>query len=372
MEGKILIISVGSMVSQNILETLKNRRDSITIVGTNASPDAPLYDCDKVYLTPLSELPPSDYSTVLSKIIEDEAPDIIIPGRDIDVIILAHLKKDFPKTHSRFITGDSKLASLMEDKWLSFQFAHQEKLPFADSIRYDLEKNEAGVVDFLNRHEFPLLVKPRKGFASKSVSFVMNEDQLSNIPSDGTFIVQEYLGDRSKLLGFQKRIQDEGIPLFYSLEEVKYSMQLYIGPSKELKGSLITIHRMKNGVSEGVVAYEKNDLNELLNTYYQVFANKGWYGPLNIQLQRSEKTGEMKAYEFNGRYTGATAARYVLGYDEVGFSLDLLDSGNTIQDDSCGSQKSALKQTYISSRPRTKIAYLEKHKIWSPGKKLKD
>ena len=372
MKGKILIISAGSMVSQNILETLKNRRDNISIVGTNASPDAPLYDCDKVYLTPLSELPPSNYSKVLCKIIEDESPDIIIPGRDIDVIILAHLKKEFPKIHSRFITGDPKLASLMEDKWLSFQFAQQENLPFADTIHYDLQKNQAGVTDFLQRHGFPLLVKPRKGFASKSVSFVMNENQLSNIPSDGTFIVQEYLGNRGKLLEFENSIQKEGLPLFYSLEEVKYSMQLYIGTSRELKGSLITLHHMKNGVSEGVTVYEKNDLDELINTYYQVFAKKGWYGPLNIQLQRSEKNGKMKAYEFNGRYTGATASRYVLGYDEVGFTLDVLSHGDKIQDSTFRSQKSVLKQTYVSARPSSKMAYLEKHKVWSRYKKLED
>ncbi len=354
------------MVSQNILETLKNRRKNIIIIGTDASADAPLYDCDKIYLTPISELPPSNYAECLSKIIIEESPDLILAGRDIDIIILAELKTKFPSIADRFIAGESNLAQLMEDKWLSWQFAQEESLPFAETIVYDRENNKAGVEIFVQKYGFPFIAKPRKGFASKAVSFILNYDQLSGISSDGSIIIQEYLGDSRKIIDFQESMKCGGIPLFYSLEEVKYSMQMYIGKSGELKGSVVTKHQMRNGVSAGVTIFENHGLEDLIDKYYKVFSRKGWYGPLNIQLQTCNTTNKLKAFEFNGRFTGATAARYILGYDEVGFALELLPSSHIKKDGSCGSQKNVLKQTYVSVRPDCHITTLNKHKTWEP------
>ena len=52
----------------------------------------------------------------------------------------------------------------------------------------------------------------------------------------------------------------------------------------------------------------------------QVFARLGWRGPLNVQCQRPPG-GPLTIYEFNGRFTGATAARTLMGFDEVGLAL---------------------------------------------------
>jgi carbamoyl-phosphate synthase large subunit len=52
----------------------------------------------------------------------------------------------------------------------------------------------------------------------------------------------------------------------------------------------------------------------------EAFSAAGWRGPLNIQCQRSAE-GELLIHEFNGRFTGATAERWLLGYDEVGAAI---------------------------------------------------
>ncbi|MCK5440715.1 MAG: hypothetical protein KAJ23_02365, partial [Maribacter sp.] len=342
----------------------ERRRQNLFIVGTDASANGPLYDCDKVYLTPISELPPSNYADAISKIILDESPDLIIPGRDIDVIILAMLKTRFPLIADRFITGEPHLAILMEDKWLSYLFAKNEDLPFAETILLDLKNNKKNIDLFIQKHGFPLILKPRKGFASKAVSFILNYDQLHNVPSDGEVILQEYLGNPDKILDLNNNIINKGLPLFYSLEEVKYSMQCYIGKSGQLKGSLVTVHKMKNGVSAEVEILENHGLNDLIDKYSDAFSKNGWFGPLNIQLQKSNETGELKAYEFNGRYTGATAARYVLGFDEVGYALEQISS-HVEKDNLYNSQKNVLKQTYFSKRPDKHISTLNKHKQWN-------
>jgi hypothetical protein len=51
-----------------------------------------------------------------------------------------------------------------------------------------------------------------------------------------------------------------------------------------------------------------------------VLAAQGWRGPMNIQCQ-PDASGRLMIHEFNARFTGATAARHLLGHDEVGIAL---------------------------------------------------
>ncbi|MBT8270253.1 MAG: hypothetical protein HKO67_05430 [Flavobacteriaceae bacterium] len=364
MTSKILITSVGSMVAQNILETLKYRRQNLFIIGTDASADAPLYDCDKVFLVPDSELPPSDFSEKILQIIKSENPDVIIPGRDIDVIILGMLKSQNPELAHKFVVGNYEIAKIVEDKWASYLFSMETGLPFADSILYDSKYDREAVGLFIKKHGFPLILKPRKGFASRSVSLIVNEGQLANQDDVQGMILQEYLGSPEVIIDFTNDLIRKGTPLFYTLEDVKYSLQLFIDRSGGLKDSLVTLHKMKNGVSGRVDIHSNHGMDDIITLFHDVFAKKGWYGPLNVQFQKSNKTNELKAYEINARYTGATAARYILGYDEVGFALS--ESGIKLAgaDPIFNSQKSVLKQTYISERPDHHIAALNRDGVW--------
>ena len=76
---------------------------------------------------------------------------------------------------------------------------------------------------------------------------------------------------------------------------------------------------MKNGISFEVSRNYDSSLESLARDCSQKFHQIGVRGPLNIQLQRSQEGG-FKIFEFNCRFTGATSARFLLGYNE----LDLL------------------------------------------------
>ncbi len=367
MKRKILITSAGSGVAQNVLETLQKRRENLFVLGLDANAQTPVYECDKVFLTPYTQLPPSEYYDFFRKIIAEESPDLVIPGRDVDVIILGQLKKEFPERAHTFIAGPPELSQLMEDKWLSYCFAMEHALPFADSLEYNLKDNPDKVEKFIQSHGFPLIVKPKKGFASKGVSLVLNEEQL-NLKNAGEMIIQEYLGDGDKLYEFYEKINNKGLPLFYSVEEVKYSLQSFIDHNGKVKGRFITAHRMVNGVSAGVTRVEDPELSKILDQYCEVFSKKGWFGPLNIQVQQSHKNRLFKAYELNARYTGATAARYLLGYDEVGFGMEIAFGFKAPKDGLYNSQDSVNKQTFVSQIPRDKAQFLKENGVWERGK----
>lgn len=94
----------------------------------------------------------------------------------------------------------------------------------------------------------------------------------------------------------------------------------------------------------------KNDALENIGfRYAKAMASEGWFGPLNIQCQLLQ-SGEYIAYELNGRFTGATSARYYLGFDEVGNTLkDLL--GLHLQSDYLQGLKAKQVSRYVTTIP---------------------
>jgi carbamoyl-phosphate synthase large subunit len=67
----------------------------------------------------------------------------------------------------------------------------------------------------------------------------------------------------------------------------------------------------------------------------QTFSAAGWRGPLNIQCQR-DADGVLLIHEFNGRFTGATVDRWLLGFDEVGAAIETF-TGVRFSDESVSS-----------------------------------
>jgi carbamoyl-phosphate synthase large subunit len=94
-----------------------------------------------------------------------------------------------------------------------------------------------------------------------------------------------------------------------------------------VSGTFATKNTMRQGRSVSVEIAPADDAAALTRRCAAVFAGAGWRGPLNVQCQR-DADGTLMIYEFNGRCTGATAARRWLGFDEVALLLrDWLDHG---------------------------------------------
>ena len=360
MSIKVLITSAGSLVSVNILTALQDRRDGLYLIGLNSVANAAVFDFDKVYLTCKSALPPSLYADELLQIIKTESPDIIIPSRDIDTCILANLKSKIK--NSTILVGEPTLALKIEDKWESYLFARKEEIPFAETL---ICKNSAfdKAKIFANNNKYPLIAKPIKGFASNKVSIINNEFQLKKALNDNELLLQEYLGDKTTILKFEQDLISNGIPLFYSFEEKKLSIQFFFNGKKDKVPCFVTEHVMINGVSAAVKMINQKPFEKLIASYEQCFLRNNWFGPLNIQLQKCSKTGQYKAYEFNGRFTGATAARYYLGFDELGYAFASARI-NLVKCNSFNSQDEVKKQPFVSNIPTEQKKALIKNSVW--------
>jgi carbamoyl-phosphate synthase large subunit len=314
----LLLLSAGSLVGENVIDALGARRQVLRLVATNTEPWAPsLARVDRVVVAPPTAKDPEGLWDLLRTIIEQEHPKLIIPCRDDDVQYLAARRDALQALGVGVPVGSVQGAAPIADKWHSAQFSQAHGLPFAPSAPTDAPEL---VQALLHQVGWPLLIKPRAGFASGGVRILREPRQLNAVLGRGDLLVQQYLGSVTTLDGYLDDLAAAGLPLFHSFEEMKYSLQAFIGPDGSLWDRVVTRHAMKLGRSDKVELWQDEGLDGLLVRTAAAFSQAGWCGPLNVQCQQ-RPDGSFAIYEFNGRFTGATSARALLGYDEVGLAL---------------------------------------------------
>lgn len=313
---RLLLLSGGCLVGQNILDTLSCRREWVELVATNSVPQGgSLFDFDAVYLTPPTLA--QAFERRLLDILAEEEPDLVIPCRDDDVVFLADLKARRPDIGARFLCGSIEAAQIANDKWLSWQFANANGLPFAPTLVTPAD----GALDaFVETYGFPLLVKPRNGFGANDIRLISNPGQLRRAAAREGYVIQQYLNDSTVLEDYLRNAENLGTPLFNSFEGLKHSIQILIAPDGSLAGNFCSCNVNRFGTSMRLERYRGEDAKMLGQACGAALAQAGWRGPMNIQC-RKMPDGCLRIYEFNSRVSGATAARHRMGYDELGLVI---------------------------------------------------
>lgn len=319
MKPAVLLLSGGSLVGENVIDALGERRAELRLLATNTEAWAPsLTRVDRVCLAPPTATDPQVFKALLMQLVDEERPALVIPCRDDDVQWLARWAGELSARGVQSLVGSTTAAACIVDKWRSAQFSLAHGLPFARSAP---AADPVAVEALLGDVGWPLMVKPRAGFASLGVRILRQRQHLQAVLDDPTLLVQEYLGSREVLTRYLDGLERLGVPLFNSFEELKYSLQAFIGPAGDIVGHVVTRHAMKQGKSAVVEVWEDAELDALVQRAAIAFSEAGWRGPLNVQCQRGPD-GRFMIYEYNGRFTGATSARALLGYDEVGLALE--------------------------------------------------
>lgn len=316
---RLLLLSGTSLVGRNVLECLAGRRASIEVAATTSAPEEPAaFDFDAAYLTPEIRREPDAFAARLRDVMADFEPDLVIPCRDDDVTYLARERTRGPAMAHRLLCGDAAVAEAMLDKNESARFSKLNGLPFVPTLSSDGDFDSAR--RFAAEHGFPLIGKPRHGYASRGVRIILDERQLEHASRQPDYVIQEYLGRAEPI---HQRVVDwanGGIPLFHSLEQRKLSIQALIGPDGAVHGVFCSENSMRFGRSEAVRLIDEPAMKAAAEQWAATVSKAGWRGPLNMQCHRNGR-GELTIFEYNGRFTGATAARRLLGFDEVGRAL---------------------------------------------------
>ena len=316
---RILLLSGASGVGRSVLACLEGRRAPVRIAATSSTPvDAALFDYDAVYLTPETRRFPDRYAARFEEVLAHFEPDLVIPCRDDDVGFLAEQRLRAPAMASRLLCGSAAVAAAMLDKLESARFSASHGLPFAPTLAGGGDFDAAR--RFAAAHGFPLVCKPRRGFASHGVRLVFDERQLEQACARPDQVLQKYVGDAEASRRLLDDIARRGMPLFHSLEQGKLSIQAGIAPDGRVAQVAAFENLMRLGRSEGIRVVDDPRLVAAGRNWAEAFAGAGWRGPLNLQGQRGADTA-FTIFEYNGRFTGSTVARLLLGFDEVGGAL---------------------------------------------------
>ncbi len=315
----ILLLSAGSLLGQNILDCLENRRSKLRITGLNSESRNPrIFMCDKAYKAPLST---SDgFKDFVIEIVNREKPDLIMPGRDADVLLLAELAELSSEMRKRIPGGSLNAARIINDKWESYRFAVKYGLNFAPSLLPD-HSNPKGVIDWARNVGFPVLVKPLQGFGSNGVRIIYEEDELSRLIEKGEdgLILQKILGPGSNWHREAKKIKENmgfGVPLFTCLaDDNQYSSEMVIDPDGSLGEIMTCKNLMVMGRCEEAEICDDPDLIRTSENFAASIAKEGWRGMFNLQCRKTDSG--FYGFEMNGRLSGSASARGWLGYDEM-------------------------------------------------------
>jgi hypothetical protein len=316
---RLLVLSVGTQVGQNVLTALARRRDGVDLIATSSVSHEPaVFDYDAVYLVPPTAAEPEAFERRLLDIMTRERVDLVIPCRDDDVVFLAGLRDRRPDLAPRLLCGSAEAARVIADKWLSAEFCARHDLPFAPSIADGAAPELAA---FARENGYPLIAKPRRGYASQDVYLISTDAQFERVLSRQGWIVQKYLGDPRTIADYLAGLETRGIPLYHTFQSLKHSIQALIAPDGAVAHVICTRNASRMRRSKRVEPDNDPVSRDIGTRCAQAFSAAGWRGPLNIQCQKSAD-GALFIHEFNGRFTGATVDRWLLGFDEVGAAIE--------------------------------------------------
>lgn len=326
---KILIVSVGSLVGQNILDALDypgfNRRKYVTVFGTNSlATNVNNFRCDECFLVPKTA--DKDFLDVISGLICDIKPELILCGRDEDTEVIWKLMSERPEIPGVMPYGNLSTLMYALDKWETWKFTQKYNLPFAETFLIQKPVPLERLKDFCKSTGYPLIAKPVRGFASKGVFFVRNWEEVLIATDYEGYILQEYLGEP----GVNKEYFDSFdhlVPLFAHAPNVyHFSCHTFIHPHGEISPVFISQNIHESGVTVGFSKIFNKELETIALRYATALKNEGGAGPVTIQF-RKDKNGKLKAQEMNMRTNGNTFPRMLLGQDDLSLIINAFIPG---------------------------------------------
>ena len=304
----IAVTAVGGGVGQSVLRALRLSSIQLKIIGFDPNPwSAGLYTCSKGYTIPHSSN--SSFVESLLEKLRMEGVRVVIPGSDPEVTVIARTREQFISSGIFPVTGTEEAVHLCRDKLAGCRFFRNLGIPFARTVpakeAYSLG-DEAG---------FPLIVKPVGGSASRGISIAFNKEQLRQQLAGGDKVVQEYLipecwGKKQDELTTDD-VYENGI--LRQTDEI--SIQMLFDHEGKFLGKFTSRNVLRDGVPMLIDPAAVPQAEEIAYKMAVMLVEKGFIGPCNLQCKITERGPIF--FEINPRFTGITAVRAAMGFNEV-------------------------------------------------------
>ena len=302
----IAIMSIGSGVGQSVVTSCNLSKLPIKTIGLGMNPMAfGAYECDVMDYVPI--IYSKDYIPELIDKCYKHKIDLIIPGSDDEALILAEHKSMLEENGFKVLVSDEKLISLIRDKAKMCDELSSISDVFVKN--YNFEEIKSLIEN--NEISFPLIAKPRDGYASKGIEILLEEKDLVRVTNQ--HIIQElaipHKGDPFR----QAYLQQISKKVNSQLSEI--SIQIVTNKNGDLMGRMASYNKLNNGVPIEIIPYDNEYIWSEIDKLIPMLKQLGHRGPLNIQGRLTDKG--LKLFEMNARFTGITGLRAIMGFNEV-------------------------------------------------------
>lgn len=207
---------------------------------------------------------------------------IVLPFVDPAIEVAELLKEGNPDL---FVpTCGRDICSIMFDKVLSEKWFVEKELPIPPSY----SKNDV--------LKFPVIVKPRRGSASKGILVIDDAEQWDKLDGKDNYVIQQYIADREE-----------------------YTVDCYVTTSGKII-SIVPRLRIQTAGGEVMNSETRRD-NELISISEKTLKSGDFKGPVTIQYLRDKKTGATYIMEINPRLGGGVITSIEAGADITEFIL---------------------------------------------------
>lgn len=193
-QKKILLLGIGGNTAQGVARSLRQFSE-VRLIGADSDQYNVVFGLivtKKVYLVPEANDP--DYLDAISKIVNKENIDLIIPSSDPEVYMISKYRHIF---NAKTFLPNHEVIEISQDKWLTYQQL-KDKTPQPQSY---LIQNIQDLKTSFRKIGGPIWLKTRKG-SGAAKSFIVHTFEQGRFWLDywcgyGEFIAQELLSGRN-------------------------------------------------------------------------------------------------------------------------------------------------------------------------------
>ncbi|MBA4416977.1 MAG: hypothetical protein C0392_03555 [Syntrophus sp. (in: bacteria)] len=281
MDRTILISAICGDIGSSAVRALRNACNRI--VGCDMKAYSPVLSImDAFYIVPAA-VDTACYMAALKEIISKERINLFLPISEPELVILNSRRAEIESLGVKLLINNPVIIENFLDKLKTVEYLE----------RIGLRTPKAALLrEYCGGFEFPLIIKPLKGYGSKRLFKVADQSDLDYIrlKDDGSLIVQEYVGSDSE----------------------EYTTGVF---SDGKTTSTITFRRKLGfgGLSAEAVLADNVFIDDTCKAIAQA---TGLVGCINVQSRRVDKNIFIP-FEINPRISSTLLFRQKFGFDDA-------------------------------------------------------
>jgi len=255
--------------------------------------------------------PPTDtgdaFRASVASAIASGGCQLVLAGRDEDAAVLAGMTDELRALGAIFPSGPVDVVRATVDKADTARILGGA-VDFAETA-----VTASGALRLAADVGWPLVLKPRRGCASRGVRVIRNVAELRSSMTRSD-LAQAYV----PLHPADMRPWDG---TFVGGQDGEYSVQVMLGPASTLNGWCATRNTLEQGRPVIAEVVANGALADFVTSVACALASRRGTGPWNLQ-GRLNAYGRPCIFEVNARTTGITGMRSSLGFNEVDMLYD--------------------------------------------------